>query len=385
MSLERLLRAMRKHERLCVGLISGTSVDGAEAALCRVCGAGPTASLELLAHLTLPFDRELQDRVLAASTVREVCELNVELGERFAEAALAVVRRAGLRPEEVDVIGSHGQTLAHQPPGAGRFPSTLQIGEPSVIAERTGIPTVADFRPRDMAAGGQGAPLVPYADWVLFRKEGAHRALQNIGGIANVSVVGARLEDTLAFDTGPGNVLLDVLARRATSGALAYDRDGTLSARGSVLPELLEELMRHPFLRQPPPRSGGRDGFGEALVADLWARYGDRPFDLIATAAAFTIEATARAYQEWVLPRFPALEGVYLSGGGSRNPTLVNGLRARLAPLPVEMLERLGFPEAAKEAACFALLASECLSGTPQNVPSATGAGRAVILGKVVP
>jgi anhydro-N-acetylmuramic acid kinase len=384
-SLERLLRATRKHERLCVGLISGTSVDGAEAALCRVRGTGPAASLELVAHLTLPFEKELQDRVLAASTVRDVCELNVELGERFADAALAVVRHAGLTPEEVDVIGSHGQTLAHVPPGAGRFPSTLQIGEPSVIAERTGIPTVADFRPRDMAAGGQGAPLVPYADWILFRKDGAQRALQNIGGIANVSVIGERLDDTLAFDTGPGNVLLDALARRATGGAMTCDRDGTLSSRGRAIPELLEELMRHPFLAQPPPRSGGRESFGEPLVADLWARHGDRPFDLIATAAAFTVEATARAYHQWVLPGFRALEGVYLSGGGCRNPTLVNGLRARLAPLPVELLDRLGFPEAAKEAACFALLASECLAGTPQNVPSATGAGRPVVLGKMIP
>jgi anhydro-N-acetylmuramic acid kinase len=384
-SLERLLRAMRKHERLCVGVISGTSVDAAEAALCRIRNTGDAVSLELVAHLTLPFEPGFQERVLAARTPQQVCELNVELGERFAEAALAVVRHAGLSPRDVDVIGSHGQTIAHLPPGAARFPSTLQIGEPSVIAERTGIPTVADFRPRDMAAGGQGAPLVPYADWALFRKSGAHRALQNIGGIANVSVVAERLEETLAFDTGPGNMILDALARRVTDGALACDRDGTLSARGQVIPELLDELMRHPFLRQAPPRSGGRESFGEPLASDLWERHRARPFDLIATAATFTVEATARAFEEWVLPRFGALEGVYLSGGGSRNPTLVDGLRRRLDPIPVEMLDRLGFPEAAKEAACFALLASECLAGTPQNVPSATGAGRPVIMGKMVP
>lgn len=385
MSLERLLGAVRKHERLCVGLISGTSVDAAEAALCRIRGTGHAVSLELVAHLTLPFEAGLQQRVLAARTPQQLSELNVELGEIFAEAALAVVKHAGLTPKDVDVIGSHGQTVAHLPPGAARFPSTLQLGEPSVIAERTGIPTVADFRPRDMAAGGQGAPLVPYADWALFRKSGARRALQNIGGIANVSVVGDRLEDTLAFDTGPGNMILDALAPRATGGALSCDRDGTLSARGKLIPELLEELLRHPFLRQPPPRSGGREGFGEPLPRDLWARYGSHPFDLVATAAAFTVEATARAFEEWVLPRFGAPEGVYLSGGGSRNPTLVNGLRRRLAPIPVEMLDRLGFPEAAKEAACFALLASECLAGTAQNVPSATGAGRPVIMGKMVP
>lgn len=376
---------MGKADRLCVGVLSGTSVDAAEAALCHIRGSGAHVRLELIAHASLPFDRAFVDRVLHASTAAELCELNVELGERFADAVLAAIAKAGLQPEQVDVIGSHGQTVAHLPPGMASRAATLQLGEASVIAERTGIPVVCDFRTRDVAAGGHGAPLVPYLDWAVFRKPGAHRALLNLGGIGNVSVVGDRIEDTIAFDTGPGNMLLDALARQASAGALAYDKDGALSSRGAVIPELLAELLRHPFLSAPPPRSGGREHFGEPLPGALWNRFSHRPMDLMATVAAFTVEATAGAYHRWIAPRFPDVEAMYVSGGGSRNPSLMNGLARRLSPLAVLPLDALGFPEAAKEAACFALLASEFLSGVPQNVPSATGANRAVIMGKMVP
>jgi anhydro-N-acetylmuramic acid kinase len=371
--------------RLCVGLLSGTSVDAVEAALCRIEGTGPEVRLELLAHVSHPFAPEFIQRVLGANDARTLCELNFELGERFAEAALAVIARAGLQPGDIDGIGSHGQTVAHLPASLSATPSTLQLGESAVIAERTGIPVVSDFRTRDVAAGGQGAPLVPYFDWAVFRKPGVARALQNIGGIANVSIVSERLEDTLAFDTGPGNMVLDGLARRITRGELGCDLDGTLSRRGEVIPEVLEELLTHPFLSLKPPKSAGREGFGEALVNRLWERHGaTRPYDVIATALAFTVEATARAYEAWVLPRFQ-LEAVYASGGGTRNPALMERLRARLAPLEVRTVDALGFPEGAKEAACFALLASEYLAGTPANVPTATGAHRRVVLGKLTP
>jgi anhydro-N-acetylmuramic acid kinase len=383
--LSRFARALKKRERLCVGLISGTSADAAEAALCRIKGSGPTARLTLLAHASLPFDRPLAARILAADSAREICELDFALAEKFAEAALLVIAKAGLEPRQVDVIGSHGQTIAHLPKSLSRTPSTLQIGEAAVIAERTGVPVISDFRARDVAAFGEGAPLVPYADWVLFRKPGAVRALQNIGGIANVSIVSDRLEDTLAFDTGPGNMMLDALALRATGGKLSFDRDGEMALKGRVITPLLSEWLAHPFLAQKPPRSAGRETFGEALVAVAWKRYRRRPFDLIATASAFAVEATARAYQRFVRPRFPKLEGVYVSGGGSRNPTLMDGLSRALAPTRVRLLDELGFPEAAKEAACFALLAHEFLSNRPQNVPSATGARRAVVMGKMVP
>lgn len=375
---------MQKSDRLCVGLISGTSVDAAEAALCRIRGSGGSVGLELVRHASFPIDRPLRERLLAVREVEDLSELNFLLGGVFADAALGVIAQAKLNPDDVDVIGSHGQTIVHLPPGLSARPSTLQIGEASVIAERTGVPVVSDFRTRDVAVGGQGAPLIPYMDWAVFRRPGVRRALLNLGGIANVSVVTDRLEETVAFDTGPANMVLDALARRATGGQLGYDRDGELSARGEVLPELLEELLRHPFLALPPPKSAGREGFGESLVAPVWDRFASRPFDLLATAAEFTIEATARAFERFVLPAGP-LEGVYVSGGGCRNPRLLAGLTRRLAPVPVRPLDVLGFPEAAKEAACFALLASECLTGISQNVPSATGATRSVILGKMSP
>lgn len=364
--------------RVVVGLISGTSVDAIEAVVCRIRGTGPSVQMSLLSHLTLPFTPKFVQRVMTADSARELCALNFVLGELFADAALGAIGLAGLRPRQVDAIGSHGQTVAHLR-GA-----TLQLGEASVIAERTGLPVVSDFRTRDVAAGGEGAPLVPYADWVLFRRAGEHRALQNIGGIANVSIVSARLADTLAFDTGPGNMLLDAVVRLMTKGRLGFDRDGKLGRRGAVIVPLLNRLCRHPFLKRRPPRSAGRDQFGESLAQVLWKEFSGRPHDLLATLVAFTVEATARAYEQWVLPR-RKISGVWLSGGGSRNPLIVAGLKARLHPLPVYPLDALGFPEGAKEAACFALLAAEHLSGTPQNIPSATGARHRVLLGKFTP
>jgi anhydro-N-acetylmuramic acid kinase len=379
----RLERALRKRVRLCVGLMSGTSVDGIDAALCRIRGTGSSVKLAVLAHLRMPFEPELSDRIRAASSAREISELNFLLGRRFARAALRVIALAGRHPREVDVIGSHGQTVVHLPPPA-RQPSTLQIGEASVIAELTGVPTVSDFRTRDIAVGGQGAPLLPYADWALFRKPRVWRALQNIGGIANVSVVGHRLEETLAFDLGPGNLLLDALARRITAGRLRCDLDGQLSRRGTIIPPLLARLLRHPFFEMHPPRSTGWEDFGEHLAQKLWSRHRRRGYDLIATALALTVEAIARSYERWIFPRL-SLEAIYVSGGGSRNPAMMGALQKRLAGTPVLPLSALGFPEAAREAASFALLASECLSGTAQNVPSATGASRAVELGKISP
>ena len=376
--LQRIDRARRKRSRVVVGLISGTSVDAIEAVVCRISGTGKSVALELLSHVTQPFTPPFIRRVMEADSARELCALNFVLGELFADAALSAIEIARLTPRQVDVIGSHGQTVAHLR-GA-----TLQLGEASVIAERTGIPVVSDFRTRDVAAGGEGAPLVPYSDWVLFRRPGQTRALQNIGGIANVSVVSERLSDTLAFDTGPGNMLLDAVVRRMTHGRSGFDRDGRLAKKGAVIVPLLTRLCRHPFLKRPPPRSAGRDQFGESLADVLWKEFSRKPHDLLATLVAFTVEATAQAYEQWVLPG-RKISGVWLSGGGSRNPLIVDGLRARLSPLPVAHLDALGFPEGAKEATCFALLASEHLSGTPQNVPRATGASHPVILGKLTP
>ena len=368
-----------------MGLLSGTSVDAVEAALCEVSGTGESVKLRLLAHVSEPFPEELVTRLLGPQDAGSLSRLDFELAEHFAAAARRVMEKAGVSPEEVAAIGSHGQTMAHQPPGTTPHPSTLQIGEAAVIAERTGVPVISDFRARDVAAGGHGAPLVPYLDWAVFRGPDGPRALQNFGGIGNVSVVAERLEDTLAFDTGPSNMVLDGLARRVTQGRLVCDLDGSLSRQGKVIPELLAELLADPFLARAPPRTAGRENFGDVLIERLWAGHSGRPYDLMATALELTVEATARAYETWVLPRFPRLEAMYASGGGTRNPVLMERLKARLAPLPVRPLETLGFPEAAKEAALFALLAAEYLVGTPSNVPSATGARRRVVLGKLTP
>lgn len=364
--------------RIALGLISGTSVDAIEAAVCRVEGTGSKVQLSLLHHHTTPFTRAQVRAIRSADTAAELCRLNFTLGQLFAGAARAALEAAGLPASALFVVGSHGQTIAHQR-GA-----TLQLGEGSVIAEALGVPVITDFRVRDVAAGGEGAPLVPYADWALFRLPGARRAFQNIGGIANVAVVSDRLEDTLAFDTGPGNMLIDALAFRATRGRAAFDRGGHLAAQGEVDRRLLERLCALPMLKRPPPRSFGREEFGDALADALWKKHGARPYDLLATATAFTVEATARAWEKWV-KRGAAVEGIYVSGGGSRNPLIFDGLRQRLAPVPVKTLDALGFPEGAKEAACFALLACEHLEGTPANVPRATGARHRVVLGKRVP
>jgi anhydro-N-acetylmuramic acid kinase len=258
------------------------------------------------------------------------------------------------------------------------------VGEAAVIAQRTGAVTVSDFRPRDLAAGGEGAPLVPYADYLLFHQPGEVLAVQNLGGIANVTLVPDRLEEVIAFDTGPGNALLDEAVRLLTDGREAMDRDGERAARGRVDVALLDALLAHPFYALPPPKSTGRETFGRALVESI---YFDRPEirgdDIVATLAALTVRSIAQAYARFLLPRVPRLARVILTGGGCRNPVLVEGIRQALTPIPVVRIDELGIPHQAKEALSFAILANETVAGRPGNVPSATGAKEAVVLGKI--
>ena len=381
-ALERLRRLIDLRDRICLGLCSGTSADGVDAAIVRIVGSGPEAKLHLLGHATYPFTEGLRRRVRELGGVKEVCELNFSLGETFAEAAIGLVRSAELELTDIDLIGSHGQTVYHLPPFLAGVPSTLQIGEGAVIAERTGIVTVSDFRVRDVAAGGHGAPLVPYLDQLLFRVPDRVRALQNIGGIANVTAVGGPLAVPIAFDTGPGNMILDQLAPRASGGRLRVDQDGELSRMAEPLPGLLAELLTHPYLALTPPKSAGRELFGEGFCDVLWERHGHEPLRLMATAAAFTAASIHQAYERFLAPAVKVSE-IYLSGGGGKNPTLVGLLRRHFAPIPIQPLSDLGMPAEAKEAVTFALLASECLSGSPANMPSVTGARRPVVLGKI--
>jgi len=386
-----LLALRQRPARLIVGLMSGTSADGTDAAVCEISGAGEATRARVLAHMTIPFPRPLRERIyaLADADTSELCELNVLLGESFAEAVPVVCKAAGLEPHEIHLVGSHGQTAAHRPRSSGLLGATLQIGEAAVIAERTGLPVVSDFRVRDVAAGGEGAPLVPLVDHLLFRAPGLRRAIQNIGGIANVTLIGDGLGEVVAFDTGPGNMALDAVARAASRGIETYDVEGRRAARGQIDTALLAELHRHPFLAQPPPKSTGREAFGRPFVYPLLDRYAARApstpegsalDDLLATLTRFTAETIARAYREH-LPVPP--DEIYLCGGGASNPTLRAHLEALCAPVPVRDTEALGIPPKAKEAVAFAVLANETLFGHAGNVPRATGARGRRVLGKI--
>jgi anhydro-N-acetylmuramic acid kinase len=383
---------------LVIGLMSGTSADGVDAALVHIEGRGQATRLRLHAFHTLPFPPGLREAILAASdprtgTVDLLCRLNVALGEVFAEAALEVARQASITIEAVDLIGSHGQTVQHLPesvPLAG-YPirATLQLGEPSVIAERTGVMTVADFRPRDMAAGGEGAPLAPYVHYVLFGDARRTRIVHNIGGISNVTVLpaGAELADMVAFDTGPGNMPIDGATARLTANRETFDKDGERARRGRVHQPFVEELLAHPFLRRPPPKSTGREVFGGSFLDQVFARgveLGIMGDDLIATLTAYTAATITDAYRRFILSQHPHVESI-LCGGGSRNPTLTAWFRRELRGVEWRMCDDFGISADALEAVIFAVLAHETMCGHAANVPTATGAQRAVILGKVVP
>ena len=358
---------------LAVGLMSGTSADGVTAVLVEI----GRDWVRVRRCKTYPYSPRLKKLLLDAPSLRapELSALNFELGERFAEAALEISK--GTRPV---LIGSHGQTVWHGPNALP--PNTLQVAEPSIIAERTGLTVVADFRPRDMAAGGQGAPLVPAFDLFLFGR-GAPRAVVNIGGIANVSFVGnGKLWS--AFDAGPGNALLDEAVRRATRGRSEMDRGGRLAARGRVDEKTLKRLLAHPYFKKTPPKSLDRTTFGPALIDKYFPRIGVA--GLPDTLATLT-ELTARSLWFSILENAPAGAGpaeIVVSGGGALNAHLMRRLSFLLSPVPVATTAAHGLPVMAKEAACFAWLAARALDGKPNHCPAATGAHGTRVLGKIV-
>ena len=384
-----LTRIAAAPSRRIVGLMSGTSLDGIDAALCQVSGSGSATRVELLAFETLPFPPAVRRRVLEAiedGTPAEVCELDFVLGDVFADAVEAIAARAAVPLDAIDLVASHGQTVWHVDRTQGEVPSTLQLGQAAVIAERTGRIVVSDFRTRDVAAGGGGAPLVAWADWCLFSRPGQVTLLQNIGGIANVTVVTERPEDVLAFDTGPGNVLIDEVCRELLQDEAGFDRDGQYSALGEVDRALLERLMAHEYLHLPPPKTTGREVFGVPMARALIADYDrERLIDLLATTVRFTAASIARAWREHVLPRWPRIEAVWVSGGGAHNRTLMAALAEELPGLPIRHFDGSGlsFGADAKEAVAFAMLANETVQGRPSNLPAATGARHPVVLGKI--
>lgn len=398
-----------------IGLMSGTSADGIDAVLVAIEGRPPAAGpvedagcgdapadtlfhraggdglrLSLRRHVHVPYDSTLRQDIFACfrpetGTVDRICRIDFAIGEALAAAALRVIEAAGLTPQEVDLIGSHGQTVWHIPPAEGSPGATLQLGEGAVIAERTGITTISDFRTRDVAAGGHGAPLVSYVDWLLFSHETEARAVQNIGGIANVTFLPPHhrsTSDVFAFDTGPGNMLIDDVASRTTDGAWPYDRDGELAAAGQVDEALLAEWMAHPYFQQPPPKTTGREVFGTQLGAQVWEQGRARGLagaDIVATVTAFTAVSIAQAYRDFL----PPVDRVIAGGGGVKNPTLMAMLRERLAPAQVVPIDALGIPTEAKEAVAFAVLAYESWHHRVGTLPSCTGAQHATVLGKI--
>ncbi|MBM4103568.1 MAG: anhydro-N-acetylmuramic acid kinase [Planctomycetes bacterium] len=373
------------------GLMSGTSADGVDVAIVDI----DNRSTRLAAFAMYPYSATIRKAIFslfdpATSTVDEICHYNFVLGDIFADAVIKLCDSSGISLKTIDLIGSHGQTIYHNP-SSGRYAkrlvrSTLQIGEPAVIAQRTGITTVADFRPADMAVGGQGAPLVPFADYILFADKRITRAVQNIGGIANVTYLPASSspDKIIAFDTGPGNMIIDGLINLISGGKKRYDRNGAFAAKGTVSRVMLSKMLNHPYFNRRPPKTTGREEFGLRYSRDIY-KYAVTHHvcneDIVATATDFTAVTIADAYRRF-LPKMP--EQVILCGGGAKNKTLIKMLRERLDKTEILTTGDFGIDPDAKEAVSFAILAWAAVKGVPGSVPAATGGQRPVILGKIV-
>ena len=381
---------------LVLGLMSGTSADGIDIALASISGAPPRVKARLINHTAVNFPAQVRAEILRvaeqrAITAGELSQLNFRLGQLFADAAKTACERFRVALSSVDLIGGHGQTIFHQgravPYLGGRVASTMQIGEGAVIAARTGVTTVADFRPADMAMGGQGAPLVPYADYLLYSDGKLGRASLNLGGIANVTVIpaGAARERVFAFDTGPANMLIDALVAHFTRGRKKFDQCAKMAQAGRAIPALLDELMRDPYLKLKPPKSTGREYYGGDYVKRVLAlgrRHRAKPNDLIRCVTIFTALSVVDALNRFVAPKVQ-LDQLIVSGGGAQNPLIMAQLAAALPGVEVLSSSRVGVPEEAKEAFAFALLAYETFHQRAGNVFSATGASGPAILGKI--
>ena len=377
-----------KEEKLVVGLISGTSMDGIDAALVRVRGSGEDTEVRIEDFICREYSNATRELLLSPGSLNaaSVSDLNFLLGQEFSAAVFDLLRKAALKTTDVDLVGTHGQTVFHNPPSlGGNISSTLQLGEADVICETTGITTVGDFRTRDVAAGGEGAPLIPYVDHLLFSKTGKNVIAQNIGGISNCTLVTGKLEELLAFDTGPGNSLIDSVARLASGGEKSFDEDGAIAEEGSVKKDLLRRLMKNPYFDIEPPKSTGRELFGEEMIARLFSLIEKKHLslpDLLRTLVEFTVCSIVSAYERFVYP-CADIEEVILSGGGARNPVMVSRLREKLAPVRLCLSDDYGIPLDAKEAVGFAVLANETVCGNRANVPGVTGARDATVLGKI--
>jgi anhydro-N-acetylmuramic acid kinase len=387
-----------KKIRRVIGLMSGTSVDGIDAALVEIEGDPYEGRLRLIEFENKPFPEQVRSEIFqlfdpAKATIDRVGYMNVLLGELYAQAAISVVKKAGLQMSDIDTIGSHGQTIYHHPQKMQKdgysLGYTVQIGEGAVIANRTGVPCVSDFRVADVAVNGQGAPLVPFTEFLLYRRTNKTILLQNIGGIGNITVLPSdcSLEQVYAFDTGPGNMIIDGLVSRFTNQSKAMDEGGAIAAKGKVCNGLLRQLCNHEYFEKKPPKSTGRELFGDAFIDELYRQImaeGISFEDAIATVTDFTAWCIEDSYRRYILPKHPADE-LIIGGGGSYNRTMVSMISSRVNALGVHTFiqEDMGFSSDAKEAIAFALLADCTMAGKRNNVPYVTGADRPVIMGKI--
>lgn len=395
--IKRIMEIREKDEKLALGLMSGTSADGISTIIVKLKGNWTETKFKIIHYRTKKYPEKIRKEIFKifqpeTGKVDNICMMNFVLGEIFAEAALETIDEAGLKRTEIDFIASHGQTIHHMPKMKKIYTymarSTLQIGEPSIIAERTGILTIADFRPRDIAAGGEGAPISAYADYILFRSKTKSRAVQNIGGIANVTCIprNSKPEGIIAFDTGPGNMMIDGIIEYLTRGKMTFDENGKIAARGKVNCKLLEYLMEHPYLKRKPPKTTGRREFGRKYIIKVVKRAEKMNLnleDILATITKYTAKTIAESYRRY-LPEIP--DETIIGGGGSHNKTLMKMLEEEIGDeTRIFRHEDFGIPAQAKEPLILTILANEAIHGHFNNIPSATGAKRKVLMGKIIP
>ncbi|MFN8790005.1 MAG: anhydro-N-acetylmuramic acid kinase [Bdellovibrionales bacterium] len=382
--LEGLAKFPMKTKSYVIGLMSGMSIDGVDLAFVSISGHFPDLEVKLLKSYFRPYNKGLQKRLQDAqnANAEEISKLNFVVAREFSDCVNEFLANESIAVSQVDLIGSHGQTLYHSSDLGETTPSSLQVGSPSIIAELTGIPTVGNFRVRDMVAGGQGAPLVCLADYILFRNSQGPVILNNLGSISNVSVVTDDIEQMLAFDTGPANMAIDFFARKVPGNDLGIDRDGSISKIGKVIPALLNDLLAIDFFNRVPPKAAGYTEFGPVLLEALSKKhFSEAPEDLVRTAVEFSAVSIEQAYRKYVLPRFSKPLRVLFSGGGIHNQTLMQQIQLRLPELKIESLES-EFADS-KEAVSFAILAHQTICGNAGNVTAATGAKRPVVLGEI--
>lgn len=382
---------LNREKKTVIGLMSGTSADGVDVAVVDIMGSGLNTEVCLVAFETIQYKPETRTRIfdlfsVETARVDEICTMNFVIGKIFAESVLRVLEKIGMTSAEIDLIGSHGQTIHHLP--LGEIGATLQIGEPAVIAHETGIPTIADFRVADVAAGGEGAPLIAYIDYMLFHNLTETIGLLNIGGISNLTVLpaGGGIDIVQASDTGPGNMILDACVEDMTQGEKQFDEGGKMAQQGVVCNPLLDMWLAHPYLQLAPPKTTGREAFGKSYADTCLQQiktHGISEYDGLATLTAFTVESIAEYVRRFIKPNSP-LDILYVSGGGAQNGFMMRCLAEVFDPIPVMDVGEKGISGDAKEAIAFAILANEAVHGNYANVPNATGASCRKVLGKFV-